>query len=67
MEHGVQEADFNSYGARRGNFEIMARGTFANTRIINKLNDKVGPETVHHPSGEKLAIWDAAERYMKAG
>ena len=67
MEHGVQEADFNSYGARRGNFEIMARGTFANTRIINKLNDKVGPETVHHPSGEKLAIWDAAERYMKDG
>ena len=45
----------------------MARGTFANTRIINKLNDKVGPETVHHPTGEKLAIWDAAERYMKDG
>jgi aconitate hydratase len=67
MEHGVQEADFNSYGARRGNFEIMARGTFANTRIINKLIDKVGPETVHHPTGEKLAIWDAAERYMKEG
>ena len=67
MEHGVQEADFNSYGARRGNFEIMARGTFANTRIINKLNDKVGPETVHHPTGEKLSIWDAAERYMKDG
>lgn len=65
--HGVEPKDFNSYGARRGNFEVMARGTFANTRIINKLNDKVGPETVHVPSGEKLAVWDAAERYMKEG
>ena len=45
----------------------MARGTFANTRLIIKLNDKVGPETVHVPSGEKLAVWDAAERYMKDG
>lgn len=45
----------------------MARGTFANTRLINKLNDKVGPETVHVPSGEKLSVWDAAARYMKDG
>jgi len=66
-ERGVESKDFNSYGARRGNFEIMARGTFANTRLINKLNDKVGPETVHVPSGDKLSVWDAAERYMKAG
>lgn len=64
---GVDTKDFNSYGARRGNFEVMARGTFANTRLINKLNDKVGPETVHIPSGEKMAVWDAAERYMKDG
>lgn len=66
-ERGVEVKDFNSYGARRGNFEIMARGTFANTRLINKLNDKVGPETVHVPSEEKLSVWDAAERYMKEG
>ncbi len=45
----------------------MARGTFANTRLINKLNDKVGPETVHIPTGDKLAVWDAAERYMNDG
>lgn len=45
----------------------MARGTFANTRIINKMVDKVGPITIHVPSGEKLAIWDAAERYMNEG
>jgi len=66
-EKGVETADFNSYGARRGNFEVMARGTFANTRLINKMVDKVGPHTVHIPSGEKLAVWDAAERYMKDG
>lgn len=42
-EKGVQQKDFNSYGSRRGNDLIMARGTFANTRIINKMNDKVGP------------------------
>ena len=45
----------------------MARGTFANTRLINKLNDEVGPDTLHIPTGEKLSVWDAAERYMKAG
>jgi len=65
--HGVQTEDFNTYGARRGNFEVMARGTFANTRIINKMMDKVGPQTVHVPSGQKLAVWDAAEQYMKDG
>lgn len=66
-ERGVEPKDFNSYGARRGNFEIMARGTFANTRLINKLNDEVGPDTTYIPTGEKLAVWDAAERYMKEG
>lgn len=45
----------------------MARGTFANTRLINKMMDKVGPNTVHVPSGQKLAVWDAAEQYMKDG
>jgi aconitate hydratase len=48
---GVEPKDFNTYGARRGNDEIMARGTFANVRLINKMVDKVGPETVHIPSG----------------
>jgi len=45
----------------------MARGTFANTRIINKMVDKVGPETVYVPSKEKMAIFDAAHRYMSEG
>ena len=45
----------------------MARGTFANIRLINKMVDKVGPNTVHIPSGETMAVWDAAERYMKEG
>lgn len=58
---GVESKDFNTYGARRGNDEIMARGTFANVRLINKMVDKVGPETVHVPSGTKMAVYDAAE------
>lgn len=45
----------------------MARGTFANTRIINKLVDKVGPNTLHVPSGQTMAVYDAAEKYMKDG
>ena len=53
---GVQQADFNSYGARRGNDEVMARGTFANTRIINKLAPKVGPQTTYIPNGEIMDI-----------
>jgi len=60
---GIKPADFNTYGARRGNDEIMARGTFANTRIINKLVDKVGPNTLHFPSGKEMAIYDAAMEY----
>jgi aconitate hydratase len=67
LSKGVQPKDFNTYGARRGNDEVMARGTFANIRLINKMVDKVGPNTVHIPSGETLAVWDAAERYMKEG
>ncbi len=48
---GVETYDFNTYGARRGNYEIMTRGTFANVRLINKMVDEVGPETIHVPSG----------------
>lgn len=64
---GVAEKDYNTYGARRGNDEIMARGTFANVRLINKMVEKVGPETVHIPSGEKMAVFDAANKYMSEG
>jgi aconitate hydratase len=66
-EKGVKPEDFNTYGARRGNDEIMARGTFANVRLINKMVDKVGPDTVHVPTNQKMAIFDAAEKYMKDG
>lgn len=64
---GVKPKDFNSYGSRRGNDEVMARGTFANVRLINKMVEEVGPNTIHVPSGEQLAIFDAAERYQKEG
>jgi aconitate hydratase len=64
---GVQAKDFNSYGARRGNDEIMARGTFANVRLVNKLVDKPGPKTLHVPSGEVLEIFDASAKYIQAG
>jgi aconitase A len=68
MERGVDRKDFNSYGARRGNDQVMARGTFANIRLTNKLlGGKVGPQTIHHPTGEVLDIWDAAERYINSG
>ena len=66
--HGVEERDFNSYGSRRGNHEVMMRGTFANIRIKNRLLPGVeGPLTRHFPSGEQLPIWDAAARYQEAG
>ena len=64
---GVQQTDFNSYGARRGNDEVMARGTFANVRLINKMVPQVGPTTVHVPSGEEMAVFDAAKKYKDAG
>lgn len=51
-EKGIEAKDFNSYGARRGNDEIMARGTFANVRLVNKMVEKPGPKTVHIPSGQ---------------
>ncbi|KAE8647620.1 aconitate hydratase [Cucumis sativus] len=68
LERGVDRRDFNSYGSRRGNDEIMARGTFANIRIVNKLlKGEVGPKTIHIPSGEKLSVFDAAMRYKSEG
>lgn len=60
---GVTPKDFNSYGARRGHDHVMARGTFANVRLVNKLVEKPGPNTVHIPSGEQMPIYEAAERY----
>jgi len=67
ISKGVDIKDFNSYGARRGNDEIMARGTFANVRLINKLVEKPGPQTLHIPSGKVMDIFDAAELYQKEG
>jgi aconitate hydratase len=67
-EHQVLQKDFNSYGARRGNDDVMVRGTFANIRIKNEMLDGVeGGMTRHYPSGDQLAIYDAAERYKKEG
>ena len=65
---GVEPEDFNSYGARRGNHEVMVRGTFANVRIRNLMAPgHEGGVTVHHPDGGVLPIHDAAERYREAG
>jgi aconitate hydratase len=64
---GVKPVDFNSYGARRGNDQVMMRGTFANIQLHNKLVGKTGPQTVHHPSGQVLDVSDAAERYIHDG
>jgi aconitate hydratase len=67
IDKGVEPKMFNSYGARRGNYLVMARGTFANVRIVNKMVDKVGPITKHVPSGEVMTIYEAAEKYMGEG
>lgn len=66
-ERGLTPRDFNSYGSRRGNDAVMARGTFANIRLVNKLASKTGPSTLHVPSGEEMDIFDAAERYASEG
>jgi aconitate hydratase len=67
-EHGVERKDFNSYGARRGNHEVMVRGTFANVRLRNKLvPGSEGTWTVHVPSGEEMTIYEAAQRYAGEG
>jgi aconitate hydratase len=66
--HGVEPKDFNSYGSRRGNHEVMMRGTFANIRLKNLLAlGTEGGVTVHQPSGERLDIFDAAMRYRDEG
>ena len=68
VEHGVERKDFNSYGSRRGNHEVMVRGTFANVRLRNQLvPGSEGTWTVHVPSGEEMTIFDAAERYRAEG
>jgi aconitate hydratase len=68
LEHGVERADFNSYGSRRGNHEVMVRGTFANVRLRNLLvPGSEGTWTVHLPSGEETTIFEAAERYLAEG
>jgi aconitate hydratase len=68
IEHGVERRFFNSYGARRGNHEVMVRGTFANVRLRNLLVPaSEGTWTVHLPDGEEMTIFDAAERYRAEG
>jgi aconitate hydratase len=68
IANGVKPSDFNSYGARRGNHEVMMRGTFANIRLRNQLAPGTeGGWTLHQPSGEKMTIYDAAMRYKQEG
>ena len=68
IEHGVDPKDFNSYGARRGNHEVMMRGTFANTRIKNQMVPGIeGGVTSYLPGGEVMPIYDAAMKYQAAG
>jgi aconitate hydratase len=68
IERGVKPAEFNSYGARRGNHEVMMRGTFANVRLRNQLAPGTeGGWTIHRPSGEQMTIYDAAMRYQNEG
>ncbi len=68
VEHGVERKDFNSYGSRRGNHEVMVRGTFANVRLRNLLvPGSEGTWTVHVPSGEETTIYDASKRYLAEG
>jgi aconitate hydratase len=63
IEQGVEPGDFNSYGSRRGNYEVMVRGTFANIRLRNQLVEKAGGFTRHFPDGEETTIFDAAMQY----
>ncbi len=68
VEHGVERRDFNSYGSRRGNHEVMVRGTFANVRLRNLVvPGSEGTWTLHVPSGEEMTIFEAAERYRDEG
>ncbi|MGB8769888.1 MAG: aconitate hydratase AcnA [Candidatus Korobacteraceae bacterium] len=68
IAHGVKPADFNSYGSRRGNHEVMMRGTFANVRLRNKLTpDREGAYTRHLPDGQEMFIFEASEKYRAEG
>jgi aconitate hydratase len=68
VEHGIDRRDFNSYGSRRGNHEVMVRGTFANVRLRNQLvPGSEGTWTVHVPSGEEGTIYEVSERYLAEG
>jgi aconitate hydratase len=67
IENGVEPRDFNSYGSRRGNHEVMIRGTFANVRLRNKLSDREGGFTKHFPDGEDTTIYEAAMMYASEG
>jgi aconitate hydratase len=67
QERGVSPVDFSSYGARRGQHEVLMRGTFGNIRLRNALAEKEGPYTTHQPSGEPMFIYDAAMRYAGEG
>jgi len=68
VEHSVQRKDFNSYGSRRGNHEVMVRGTFANVRLKNfVVPGSEGTWTVHVPSGEEMTIYEASEKYKETG
>jgi len=64
-EHGIEKKDFNSYGSRRGNHEVMVRGTFANVRLKNELVDKEGNLTIHHNTGKVMTVFDASLEYRK--
>ncbi|XP_011871581.1 PREDICTED: cytoplasmic aconitate hydratase-like isoform X3 [Vollenhovia emeryi] len=64
---GLTPKDFNSYGSRRGNDAVMARGTFANIRLVNKFIGKAGPRTIYIPTNEEMDVFDAAEKYSKDG
>jgi aconitate hydratase len=67
QEHGVKPADFNSYGSRRGNHEVMVRGTFANVRLRNKLVTTEGGFTRHLPTNTEMSIFDASQKYIAEG
>jgi aconitate hydratase len=68
IEHGVKPADFNSYGSRRGNHEVMVRGTFANVRLRNKMVPSLeGGFTRHLPGGKEMSIFEASEKYLAEG
>ncbi len=66
-QNEVAQKDYNQYGARRGNHEVMMRGTFANVRIKNALASREGNLTIHQPDGAEMTMWDAAEKYRQEG